>query len=130
MMQNVFLLDFGPTEFKYNLLIKVSMETLQTLNDVFGLIGIRFMRSLYRGLLGLPLVFLINVFIIFLKMLQSSFGKIYLQSSGVNDYLDSYGFHPSLILKLLGSNYQFNTKQIQAPLTTVCGQYCVPCGWG
>jgi len=44
-----------------------------------------------------------------------------------NYYFDSYGnppFHPEM-LRFLSSNYEYNKFQLQYPLTTSCGQWCI-----
>ena len=50
-----------------------------------------------------------------------------LNTMGPNYYFDSYGcppFHPE-ILEFLNNNYEFNDIQLQHPLTTACGQWCL-----
>lgn len=66
-----------------------------------------------------------------IRLPGSHWVAVYLNPLGINEYFDSYGLKPSLqsILKLLGPIYRFNAEQIQSPLTTVCGQYCIFYVW-
>ena len=54
---------------------------------------------------------------------------MYFDHEGNGDYLDSYGRIPLIKFKsFLDKNcieWQYNGKQLQAPLTSTCGQYCI-----
>ena len=55
--------------------------------------------------------------------------SIYIDGEGRGDYFDSYGKEPPISFKrFLDKNciqWQYNNRQLQAPLTSVCGQYCI-----
>ena len=52
--------------------------------------------------------------------------SIKLCPEGNNEYFDSYGWPPPYQhFKNILKEYQLNTIQLQHPLTTVCGQYCI-----
>ena len=44
-----------------------------------------------------------------------------------NLYFDSYGYPPfnTVIQDFLGVDFMYNTKQVQHPLSTACGQWCL-----
>jgi len=54
---------------------------------------------------------------------------MYFDHDGNGDYLDSYGRMPLPKFKSFLDKYsiewQYNNKQLQAPLTSTCGQYCI-----
>lgn len=49
------------------------------------------------------------------------------KKNGKHIFFDSYGWKPKLasIKNLLQNNFSSNTQQLQHPLTTVCGQWCI-----
>ena len=52
----------------------------------------------------------------------------YLPSQNSIEYFDTYGKSPKVpaFQKFVkGSNWKHNSKQIQGPLSSVCGQYCI-----
>ncbi len=51
----------------------------------------------------------------------------FLKKSGFNIYFDSYGFPPVIdsIKDFMGTNFVYNKKQVQHPLSTACGQWCI-----
>ena len=55
---------------------------------------------------------------------------MYIAADGSAEYVDSYGRPPvkNEFVKFLEKNshsYDWNDKKLQAPLTSVCGQYCI-----
>ena len=48
-----------------------------------------------------------------------------------NIYFDSYGFSPAHVklIKFLRNNDIFNTRRLQHPLSTTCGQWCIYFIW-
>lgn len=53
---------------------------------------------------------------------------IILNKNRPSEYFDSYGFPPPKHLpfeEFMQGNFIFNTVELQSPLTTVCGQYCM-----
>lgn len=54
----------------------------------------------------------------------------YFPLRGIGEYFDSFGMDPSKESKrFLGNKYKQNTRFIQNPFTTVCGQYVVLYIW-
>lgn len=55
--------------------------------------------------------------------------SIYIDHEGRGDYFDSYGRPPLEIFKrFMNDNcieWNYSGKRLQAPLTSVCGQYCI-----
>jgi len=54
---------------------------------------------------------------------------MYFDHDGNGDYMDSYGRMPlpkfKSFLNKQCHDWQYNNKQLQAPLTATCGQYCI-----
>ncbi len=50
-----------------------------------------------------------------------------IDKNGKNIYFDSYGLPPQkyIFKKYLGKNYTYSKKQVQHPLSTTCGQWCI-----
>lgn len=48
-----------------------------------------------------------------------------------NVYFDSYGFPPTLpeIKEFMGKDFDYNTRCLQQPLSTACGQWCILFVW-
>jgi len=51
----------------------------------------------------------------------------FVNKRGPNSYFDSYGYPPTIdsIKDFVGENFNYNTKQVQHPLSTACGQWCI-----
>lgn len=53
------------------------------------------------------------------------------KKGGKNVFFDSYGYAPrkAKFLSFLNSNYTYNKKTLQHPLSTTCGQWCIFFVW-
>lgn len=50
----------------------------------------------------------------------------YFPPNGSNEYFDSYGMViPKIFKSFIGENFVSNSKFLQSPITTTCGQYCL-----